>query len=86
MEPEGTPLIVEGMSDGEFKYYVLALVRRELGLGGLDRFISLWGDSGDYTRDRHLWQDHLTIEDIRRDLTVWQESEAQSLRETKGQD
>jgi hypothetical protein len=53
------------MSDEEFKQHVLGIMKRELGVYGLARFLRLYkAGSGDYTRDRHQWLDGLTVDDI----------------------
>jgi len=58
-----TPL--EKMTDEEFERYALSLLRRELGLDGLARFLRLYrAGSGDYTRDRHRWLEGATIQEI----------------------
>jgi hypothetical protein len=58
-----TPL--EKMSDEDFERHALAILQRELGLDGLARFLRLYrsGD-GDYTRDRHLWLEGATLQEI----------------------
>ena len=56
---------VEQMSDEEFERHALGVLRRELGLDGLARFLRLYrAGSGDYTRDRHQWLEGATVEDI----------------------
>jgi hypothetical protein len=56
---------VEKMSDEDFERQALAILQRELGLDGLARFLRLYrSGSGDYTRDRHLWLDGATIQEI----------------------
>ena len=58
-----TPL--EKMTDEEFERHALSLLRRELGLDGLARFLRLYrAGSGDYTRDRHRWLEGATIQEI----------------------
>lgn len=43
----------------------LAALRRELGYAGMVRFLQqLDAGSGDYTKERHQWQDELTVADI----------------------
>lgn len=59
----------EQMTDEQFDHYAMSILARELGPGGLARFISLHrSGSGDYTRDRYQWLDNLSIEDIEREL------------------
>jgi hypothetical protein len=56
---------LEKMSDEDFERHALAILRRELGLDGLARFLRLYrSGSGDYTRDRHQWLDGATIQEI----------------------
>ncbi len=43
---------LEKMTDEEFERHALAVLRRELGLDGLARFLRVYrAGSGDYTRD-----------------------------------
>jgi hypothetical protein len=56
---------VEQMSDEEFERHALGILRRELGVDGLARFLRVYrAGSGDYTRDRHKWLERATIEEI----------------------
>jgi hypothetical protein len=56
---------VEQMSDEDFEGHALAILRRELGLDGLGRFLRVYrAGAGDYTRDRHRWIEGATIQDI----------------------
>jgi hypothetical protein len=58
-----TPL--EKMTDEEFERHAFSVLRRELGLDGLARFLRLYrAGSGDYTRDRHRWLDGATLREI----------------------
>ena len=53
------------MTDGDFHHDVLELVYSKFGGEDLTRFYAIYGDRlGDYTRDRHIWLDGLTIEQI----------------------
>jgi len=62
-----TPL--EKMTDEEFERHALSLLRRELGLDGLARFLRVYrAGSGDYTRDRHRWLEGATIQEIMAEL------------------
>jgi hypothetical protein len=55
----------EKMSDEEFERHALVVLKRELGLDGLARFLRLYrSGSGDYTRDRHRWLEGATIQEI----------------------
>lgn len=52
------------MSDEEFERHALGILRRELGVDGLARFLRVYrSGSGDYTRDRHQWLEGTTIEE-----------------------
>jgi len=56
---------LEKMADEEFERHALSVLRRELGLDGLARFLRLYrAGGGDYTRDRHRWLGDATIDDI----------------------
>ena len=56
---------LENMSDEDFERHALAVLKRELGLDGLARFLRLYrSGAGDYTRDRHRWLDGATIQEI----------------------
>jgi hypothetical protein len=58
-----TPM--EKMSDEDFERHALAILRRELGLDGLARFLRLYrSGSGDYTRDHNRWLEGATIQEI----------------------
>ena len=53
------------MSDEDFERHALAILRRDLGIDGLARFLRLyWASTGDYTRDRHRWLEGTTIDEI----------------------
>ncbi|MGC9951362.1 MAG: hypothetical protein ABSF64_33820 [Bryobacteraceae bacterium] len=53
------------MTDEEFERHALAIRGRELGADGVARFLRIYrAGSGDYTRDRHLWLEKATIQDI----------------------
>ncbi|HWB84106.1 MAG TPA: hypothetical protein VG675_08205 [Bryobacteraceae bacterium] len=56
---------LETMTDEQFERHALEVLRRELGVDGLARFLRLdrFG-SGDYTKDRMQWQKDLTVEQI----------------------
>ncbi len=56
---------LEKMSDEDFERHALAVLRRELGLDGLARFLRLYrSGSGNYTRDRHRWLEGATIQEV----------------------
>ncbi|MGA3074897.1 MAG: hypothetical protein ABSG56_14500 [Bryobacteraceae bacterium] len=53
------------MTDEEFERHALSILGRELGADGVARFLRIYrAGSGDYTRDRHLWLEKSTIQDI----------------------
>ena len=55
----------EPMTDKQFEMYALGILKRELGLDGLARFLRVYrSGSGDYTRDRHRWLEGITIQEI----------------------
>lgn len=56
---------LDKMSDEDFEWHVLAILQRELGLDGLARFLRVYrSGSGDYTRDKHLWLEGATVQEI----------------------
>jgi hypothetical protein len=56
---------IDRMTDEDFERHAFAILKRELGLDGLARFLRLnRAGSGDYTRDRHGWLDGMTIDEI----------------------
>jgi len=56
---------VEQMTDEQFEKHTLAILQRELGPLGMARYLRTHGSgNADYTRDRHQWLDHLTIDEI----------------------
>jgi hypothetical protein len=53
------------MTDEQFERHALEVLRRELGLDGLARFLRLnRSGSTDYTKDRAEWQKDLTVDQI----------------------
>lgn len=56
---------IETMTDEQFERHALEVLRRELGVDGLARFLRL-DRSGpdDYTKGRMQWQKDLTVEQI----------------------
>jgi hypothetical protein len=53
------------MTDEQLQEHALGLLGRELGPGGLARFIRLNSSGrGDYTAERHTWQAGLTVDGI----------------------
>lgn len=60
---------IDSMTDEEFELHVLHVLKRELGVYGFVRFLRAFRTSnGDYTRDRHLWLDGVTIEEVLAEL------------------
>jgi hypothetical protein len=60
---------IDAVTDEQFELYVLRILQRELGVYGFVRFLRTFrASSGDYTRDRHLWLDGVTIEQILAEL------------------
>ena len=56
---------LETMTDEQFERHALEVLRRELGVDGLARFLRLdRSGSSDYTKDRLQWQKDLTVEQI----------------------
>lgn len=56
---------LDTMTDEQFERHALDLLRRELGVDGLARFMRLdRSGPGDYTKDRVQWQKDLTVEQI----------------------
>ena len=63
--------VKQDMTDEEFDRHVMAILARELGPGGYARYLSTYRSGpGDYTRDRHQWLSHLTVEDILSELST----------------
>jgi hypothetical protein len=53
---------IDQLTDEQFERHALDVLQRELGAGGLARFLRLHrSGSGDYTRDRDEWQKDLTL-------------------------
>ncbi|MCB0113200.1 MAG: hypothetical protein R2873_31050 [Caldilineaceae bacterium] len=56
---------VTKMTADELRTAGLEALERELGIVGAIRFLQLFETgSGDYTVDRHAWQDNMTVKDI----------------------
>ena len=65
----GPSAVIDDMADDEFQLHAMIILARELGPGGYARFLRLnRSGQGDYTAERHQWLDHLTLEDIWRDM------------------
>ncbi len=58
-------IMLDKMSDEQFERHALDILRRELGVGGLARFLRLHRSGpGDYTEDRVRWQRNMTVDQI----------------------
>jgi len=58
-------IATDDMTDEEFDAVAFNLLRRELGIAGLARFLGLHcSGPGDYTTDRAKWQQGLSVDDI----------------------
>jgi hypothetical protein len=56
---------LEETSDADFERHAFAILRRELGLDGLARFLRIYrSGTGDYTRDRHRWLEGARIQEV----------------------
>ena len=56
---------LDQMTDEEFERHALELLKRELGVEGLVRFIRLnMAGKGDYTQERLEWQKSWTVDEI----------------------
>jgi hypothetical protein len=68
------PIPISDLSDEEFERRTLAAIHRELGPGGVVRFLMAFrSGKGDYTAECQKWQDTVTLEEI------WRDMEAQGL-------
>ncbi len=56
-------------TDHEIYFHGLEALRKELGVTGLIRFLQqLTPGYGDYTKDRHQWQENYTVDSIAQSL------------------
>ncbi len=56
---------LEKMTDEEFERHALSVLRRELGLDGLARFLRVYrAGRGDFSRERHRLLEGATIQEI----------------------
>jgi hypothetical protein len=56
---------LDTMTDEQFERHALDVLKRELGVDGLARFLRLHrSGSGDYTKDRMQWQGDLTVDQV----------------------
>lgn len=58
-------IALDQLTDEQFERHALDVLKRELGIDGLARFLRLnRSGNGNYTRDRLDWQKDLTIDQI----------------------
>jgi hypothetical protein len=56
---------IDQLTDEEFERHALEVLKRELGLDGLARFLRLnRSGMGDYSRDREQWLKELTLDQV----------------------
>jgi hypothetical protein len=76
MTQEGQSAVAE-MTDEQFQQHALKILQRTLGVDGLARFLRIYRQrSGDYTRDRHKWQQGITVRQIAEDIKKRREKTA----------
>jgi hypothetical protein len=65
------------MTDEQFREHAFGILQKTLGAGGLARFLRVYRPgSGDYTRDRHKWQQGITVQQIAADIKKRRENPA----------
>ncbi len=58
-------MITEKMTNEQIRRVGMEALKRELGVVGRTRFLqTLEAGRGNYTEDRHEWQDQMTVEEI----------------------
>ena len=58
-------IAIDKMNDEQFERHALEVLRRELGVDGLARFLRLHRSGpGNYTTDRVEWQKDMTVDEI----------------------
>jgi hypothetical protein len=68
---------VAEMTDDQFREHASEILQRTLGAGGLARFLRVYRPgTGDYTRDRHKWQQGITVQQIVEDIKKRREQSA----------
>ena len=56
---------VAEMTDEQFRLHAFEILQQTLGAEGFARFLRVYRPgSGDYTRDRHKWQQGITVQQI----------------------
>ena len=62
-------MVTKDMTDEEVRNLGLEVLRLELGLVGFIRFMRHFlKGSGDYSVERHEWLDHLSVDEILREI------------------
>jgi hypothetical protein len=57
------------MTDEQFRQHALEILQQNLGAGGFARFLRVYrSGSSDFTRDRHKWQQGITVKQIEADI------------------
>jgi hypothetical protein len=60
---------VAEMTDEQLRQHALEILQQKLGAGGFARFLRIYRPgSGDFTRDRHKWQEGITVRQITEDI------------------
>jgi hypothetical protein len=61
---------VDQMSDEQLERHALEILRRELGLHGLARFLrAVRTGTGDYTRDRGQWLEGTSVREVAKEIS-----------------
>ncbi len=69
-QEDGYMATTEQLTDEQLDRHVMSILRRELNVEEFARYLRLHRvGTGDYTKDRHQWLDHLTMDDILPHLT-----------------
>jgi len=70
---------VAEMTDEQLRQHALDILQRTLGVDGLARFLRVYRPGvGDFTRDRHKWQEGITVQQIVDDIKKRRESEGRA--------
>ena len=57
--------LIEEMTNEQLEKHALDILAKELGPLGMARYLRMHGaGNSNYTRDRHKWLDHLTIDQV----------------------
>jgi hypothetical protein len=68
---------VAEMTDEQLRQHALEILQRTLGAGGFARFLRIYrAGSSDHTRDRHKWQQGITVKQIVEDIKKRREKTA----------